>query len=464
MSASVNNNDFAFNEDDFVIGNNGFDINWDALCADIPQMEDGEQVGVSSGSINVGKTNQMTTESTATAPATQGFMLNPSFWKAENLVFLQNGEMVTGTNSQLWAKYEELHTALIGMFESGHATTEAQPMVVDMMNSQYPQPPTNMSMHMQATPYPQAQADAQGKGTFSPLSGYPTPSASSLVTSPTPGPAPLSKATAGKKRKRGTPNPTAGMSLPAYRPNLDLSSAAQAREYLSRFDADEAHKLVILNDDVPQVKGQLQVLAAKAYRALLHPYDGNAITDDRHDAYLQQQNAATAYLQKTLTTPAQLKAAQASCILLIDAAIAIHEHGVSRDRYRKHTTAFDNEHRIDDSYMIALDLTCSQRVEQLIRAVKGNKLVARDVLEQKNLLRFAECPEAYPRRKGQYLRSNTTRQNKVDDRAAEDEAKGILGRKAATKRRAVKKARYVEEDDDEEEEEFEFDEDAPYWE
>lgn len=236
------------------------------------------------------------------------------------------------------------------------------------------------------------------------------------------------------------------MSLPAYQPSLDLNSAAAAREYMSRFDPNEAERLDIPFDDVDTVKANIQVYAAELYDALLHPYDAEADCDDRKAKYLDQQEAAMTGLQKLLSSPTQLKAAKACSILLIDAAIAIHTTGVSSERYRKHDAAARRDLKVDDAYKISTSLICSTRVEAMIDAVKANKLVAKDVLEQKNFLRFAECPEAYLARKFAHLRSNKTRQDKVEMRAAEEEAKGTGARRGG---RGVKRARYAEEDDDE---------------
>lgn len=424
-------------------------------------------------------------------------MPNAAFWGSQDIMQLQTGVWVFGTHQELYGAYEELRSALI---EKWVETSAMADMGSSMAEDRQSTPASNPTPAQPVTPPHQLQheygnlqissktfappghvvpgaqqqvyRDAQTRGKISSWLGYAVPKAQqqgygNLQTpygtfsspgsvipeaqqpsySPTPATASAVTPSTGAKRKRA--NATAAMTLPPYQTSPDLNSAADAREYLSRFDINESTQLNLLGDDFAAVQVNIHTHAAKVYAALLHPYDSTIafVRNDRKQKYLDQQDIALATLQKTLLNPTRLKAAKASSILMVDAAITLHKHGVSRDRLIKHNNAVDKDLKPDDGYKISTSLRCSERVNAIVAAIRANKLVAKDVLEQKNFLRFAESPDSYVARKLMYLRSNNNRQDKVDSWKEEEVARTAVRPARSTAKRG--RARYAENEDEE---------------
>lgn len=377
-------------------------------------------------------------QNAATYPTT------PDFWTTRNTMVRPSGMQISGTNAELWARFEESHGPLIGLYESGQAVFPLAGVASPMNTSadvQYPAPATPQQ---QGYTIPEAQA----------MTPAPTPMADIKQASPTPSRPFTPTQAIGKKRKRRGVSAVPKMTLATYQPNYDLNDSSAAREYLSRFDSDDAKPLNIAGDDVAYVQANLHVYAGKVFDALLHPYEANptALDHDLRAKYTDQMQSATFWLQKNLATPANIKAAKACAILTVDAAVSVNTHGVSAERFSKFNTAVMKNIKPDDAWKMSPSLACSARVDAMVAVIQANKLVAKDVLEQKNQLRFAECPEAYLMRKYHFMRSNNTRQQKADDRAAEDEANGVQGRSARIKRTKMgNKAKYAEDSEDEDE-------------
>ena len=173
----------------------------------------------------------------------------------------------------------------------------------------------------------------------------------------------------------------------------------------------------------------LHAYTAKVYEALTHPSDPtpsqDLVGDNGLAKYTEQQNQAAAALVRHLSTPAGTKSTKACCILLVTQALSVHTDGVSSERFAKHQNAVLRNTKSDAAFRIAVDLKCSERIDAMVEIIKSNKLIARDVVEQKNFQRFCESPEAYLARKFSYMRSNRTRQDKVDKITAAEADKRV---------------------------------------
>ena len=413
------------------------------VMADDPmddQQFDMQQLCEGRSAFQLAAQNDTPAPTPASTTATQSTP-STAFWNAVvSLIIPSTGQEMTAPARELWTNVPELRPVIKGLWAAQQAGAQGAVGGGDAvygasdgasgMGYQYQSPVDQQQMQA----YPGAQ------GMASPQNGYATPNNGYQSPYPTPGlssPASYVPQHLNKKRKRPDAAPVGNFTLPPYNRTPDLDGPSAAREYLSRFDPNDAFFLQIFNDDVGMVQANIHIYAAEAYAALLHPYAPNPPElDDRESRYHGQQEAALMWLEKNLLTPVQIKTAQACAILLVDAAIGIHTNGVSAARMAKHQQADHRGLALDNSFRISPELTCSQRVRAMINAVKANKLVAKDVLEQKSLVRFAECPDAYVTRKFQYLRSNKTRQDKVEERAQADEAMGVSGRRKRARRTA----------------------------
>ena len=208
--------------------------------------------------------------------------------------------------------------------------------------------------------------------------------------------------------------------VPLYTPDADLDTPQKCRDYLAYVDPADVLTLTIPDDDWQDVlQNRKHEFIAQIFAALPHPYAqdppaGIILDEDARTKYYTQQDANTTKVYSVLRTTSQIKAAKALCSILFDAAVYVHEGGVPKEMYDMNQWYVRKERQVDRKYRLDLESICSARLDKIVEGIKVNKLIAVDVLEQKNYHRMARDPEFYLLEKFTYLRSNKTRQEKID--------------------------------------------------
>ena len=257
-----------------------------------------------------------------------------------------------------------------------------------------------------------------------------------------------------KLRSRVIPN-----AAPTYAPDADLDTPQKCRDYLAYPDPATVHSLTFENDDWQGVLyNRKDEFIGAIFAALTHPYAQNpppGITEEAQiTKYHDQQQTQTDKVYALLETPYQIKAAKACCSLLFDAGVYVHETGIPKDVYEGYQRFVGKGLTIDRKYRVDMQAICSARLEKMVEGVKANKLIAVDVLEQKNFHRMARDPDFYLTEKFTYLRSNKTRQQNIDNaneqNKTEEQRGGAMGQnpfaKSSTK---LKRKRDAEESEEE---------------
>ena len=233
-----------------------------------------------------------------------------------------------------------------------------------------------------------------------------------------------------------------------FEPDPDLVDFDACHKYLHKLDPADAQQLDINQDDVLEVKhNRVMEFTGKIYDALTAPYDRNVPVVSNLEGnsggsarkFHHQQVDAEASVRHLLQTPSGRKTAKAYSMLMVNTAISIHEDGVSAERLRRHKAAVFAGRKPDGACRINTMDSCSVRLEKIVMAISANKLIAKDVVDDRNRLRLAEDPEAYLARKFEYFRSNLTRQANKAKRTApadtpETPSKNISKAKRITKR------------------------------
>ena len=233
--------------------------------------------------------------------------------------------------------------------------------------------------------------------------------------------------TSAPKKKPRKMVASAGMNqVPAYTPDNDLDTPQKCRDYLAYIDPADVHHLRFENDDWQNVlMNRKHEFIGGMFEALTHPYSqqppsGITLNQQARENYYRQQDTQLTKVKSQLQTPTQLKAAKALCSLLFDAVVYVHEVGVPKEVLELYQWYALKERQVDRKCRLNLESICSSRLEKIIEAIKANKLIAMDVLEQTNFHRMARDPDFYLLEKFTYLRSNKTRQENIDRHGKED--------------------------------------------
>ena len=364
------------------------------------------------------------------------------FWNAPNQFYDTVGQRHYGTNATLFRDHPAVRSAIWDEF---YNWLGSNPSI---------QPPSSPAA---PNPNPLYQPiEFRGDITIRPTaSGTPAPVArdDSPVQIPT--------TTRKKAFKTEEPlNPVA-----PYVPDPSLNCAAAARSYLAY--PKDTESIEIEGHDWEDVKdNHAQTYIGLIYDALTHPYakdipQGVTLSENTKQRYHEQQAEFETKIQKLLQNPSQIKAAKARRYLVFDAALSIHEVGISKevlDIYRDHTKKGSQPPR---NCRVDITMKCSTRIHNIVKVVSSNKLVGFDLLMGKNHDRLAQNPDVYLADKFGYLRSNKTRQEKADKFNAELEdvqaEKDVMtGMKGKQKVRGGKKRKSVEVESEEEDEGADF--------
>ncbi|KAK3074491.1 hypothetical protein LTR53_003040 [Teratosphaeriaceae sp. CCFEE 6253] len=202
-----------------------------------------------------------------------------------------------------------------------------------------------------------------------------------------------------------------------FRYSGNIRDADHARHSLAHPDPTEFTKLHLAKDDIQVVKGRMHLYARLLYEAIT--VSGNtdmtgivknakSVNEERlkeiEARFVAQQETSLLEVQDLLLTEQQRKHAEANCILAWEAVVRVHETGMPTEDYEG-VKAKPNLSRAK------LDLTtiCSERLEEMIKLTERYKLVALDVMQGRNLVKFAQHPRFYANQKLTSLRSNVRR-------------------------------------------------------
>lgn len=345
------------------------------------------------------------------------------FWNKRATLMLGDGQEVKGTYAELY-RYPEAQKAIWDHYETWKANRPP--------GFRQPQPQRGPPGHQMARVTAASHALNEAIGT--------------TTTAP--------KKTTRKAATSGIMNPP-----PAYAPDPDLDSPQSCRDYLAYVDPNEVHHLQFVNDDWQDVlENKKHEFIGRIFEALAHPHSHNPpagiqLTTEAREKYHKQQDAQIVRVLALMQSVSQLKATKALCSLLFDAAVYVHQVGIPKEIFQSWQWYARKERQVERKYRLDLDSICSVRLEKLIEAVKANKLVAMDVLEQNNFHRMARDPDFYLLEKFTYLRSNKTRQENIDRHNKQDAEAARFGdfmgegrNQAPAKGRKRKRANHDEED------------------
>lgn len=240
-----------------------------------------------------------------------------------------------------------------------------------------------------------------------------------------------------RKRQRATAEDAMSemKAAPAYVPDNDLDTPEKCRNYLAHAGSSNIQSLNIPHDDWKDVaQNRKQEFIGSIFNSLAHGYDPTpstsfTLSDAVMEKYHTQQKELAAKVLARLQSPQQIRRAKALCSLLFDEAVYMHEFGVSQELYAGYEDSFAKNRQVDRKFRLNVEAICSVRLQMVVDLIKSNKLIALDVLEQKNFERIVRDPEFYIQEKFKYLTSNWTRQARTDkfSKQAADEQRDAGG-------------------------------------
>lgn len=259
-------------------------------------------------------------------------------------------------------------------------------------------------------------------------------------------------------------------SKPAPQYVADIGSLTEALQDLHCDYPEHCTVLSILGDDFHTVKNQAHYFARQLFDAIYLP--GGIVpgldTQERKQKYARQQKTNVAKITKEMADPGKHKKVQAACLLAFKVAMDLHNPaiGVPTTVYevaKKWAKAEESDDEMKSVRRPTLDLcTAGARLAKMIKYVGKVKSVAHDVLNAKELQKFAFDPKMYAMMKVIYLKSNGTRQlrtTKLSKIAAKKGKTATKKGKTTTKKGKSVEIENVQEEQEEEQKEEEEDED-----
>ena len=348
------------------------------------------------------------------------------FWNTQRFLNLPNGQVLTKTNYVLFHSYPDLQE-VIGQDLQRWRSPNPFPQV---MNSR---PVYGYQGHQRDNDSDDGDSDT----TYEPQVRKAEPAKQS----------PVKKATRARSRVRvQAAEAASNTTLDPFTPDASLDSPSACREYLAYLDPADTETPTIANDDWKDVKEhRIQEFVGQFFDVLPQehgagPPEGVRLAEEKMTKYHEQQDGGLLKIKNLLQTASQIKGAKARCYLLFDAVVAFHERGVPKELYDKHQWYLQVNRKPDRTCRLDFDTICSARMLKVAEVIKANKLVALDVLQGKNLDRFAQDPKLYLIGKFEYLKSNTKRQ---------DQANRLKATKRARKDEDLGETEATEDDEDE---------------
>ncbi|KAI6840965.1 hypothetical protein KC340_g2584 [Hortaea werneckii] len=208
----------------------------------------------------------------------------------------------------------------------------------------------------------------------------------------------------------------------------DIGGFAAAHGVLEGRDPSHCTKLDIPDDDFETIKSStaLHHWAEKFYKALQTPgitVGGPPITAVMQERFAGQQVTGFKQTQEKMQSEGERKRARANCILAVEAAVFVHEHGIESKMFEtaKKGKKSDRQNQVD------FESKCSERLEKMVVAVRDYSRIKVDLVDGKGMAKFAINPDHYAFTKLSMSASNIIRQMGIDKvrQAAEDlEKKG----------------------------------------
>ena len=175
------------------------------------------------------------------------------------------------------------------------------------------------------------------------------------------------------------------------------------------------------------------------FDALLAPpvQPPNHWDDEKKDKYRTSQLNAFARCSNAMLTDEDQSDASARCRLVVHDAIKLHENGLLiNELTREARASFIQDGPINKkgdptrfktgaSLLLDVGITCSERINKIIEAVRKNKIVAEDVLDGFKTLDIVRCPTAF-------LDCKITNFTGNSGKHADEKAGGDLRRKKET--------------------------------
>ncbi|SMR58780.1 unnamed protein product [Zymoseptoria tritici ST99CH_1E4] len=200
----------------------------------------------------------------------------------------------------------------------------------------------------------------------------------------------------------------------------------------------------VKQDDVEEVEADLVKWSKRLFRALLHtPASTNdKLKGNQQAFYMDGQDNASIAIHNQMRSKELCELVEARVVATVGAAIAVHKTGIPR------RVSLERGSR-RSGLAPELGITCSERLERMIKAVQDNKAIAKDVVDG-DFEKLVHSPNACLKQKIGNSKNNATKKRTLD--AAIGKAKKMDAEVAgdtdshgaAKKRRAVSSTNSVD--------------------
>ncbi|KAI6910786.1 hypothetical protein KC318_g2811 [Hortaea werneckii] len=338
------------------------------------------------------------------------------FWTMPAEMTLSSGVVVSGTYHELYVSHRELQGAILEIYNRFNNLEALDPTLAGAWSHAGTAPAVDPSavtgmegngQNLSAVPGSSGQQEAQADGMeFTMTSNQPT-TQQPAVPAPDSDRQPVEDA------------------VPYV---ADIGGFAAAHSVLEGRDPSHCTKLDIPGDDFETIKSSaaLHHWAGRFYKALQTPgitVGSPPITAVMQERFAGQQVTGFKQTQEKMESEGERKRARANCILAVEAAIFVHEHGIESKMFEtaKKGKKSDRQNQVD------FESKCSERLEKMVVAVRDYSRIKVDLVDGKGMAKFAINPDYYAFTKLSMSASNIIRQMGIDKvrQAAEDlEKKG----------------------------------------
>ncbi|KAI7369131.1 hypothetical protein KC354_g2145 [Hortaea werneckii] len=309
------------------------------------------------------------------------------FWTMPAEMTLSSGVVVSGTYHELYVSHRELQGAILEIYNRFNNLEALE---------------RGRMQNLSAVPGSSGQQEAQAEGMeFTMTSNQPT-TQQPAVPAPDSDRQPVEDA------------------VPYV---ADIGGFAAAHGVLEGRDPSHCTKLDIPNDDFETIKSStaLHHWAENFYKALQTPgisVGSPPITAVMQERFAGQQVTGFKQTQEKMESEGERKRARANCILAVEAAVFVHEHGIESKMFEtaKKGKKSDRQNQVD------FESKCSERLEKMVVAVRDYSRIKVDLVDGKGMAKFAINPGYYAFTKLSMSASNIIRQMGIDKvrQAAED--------------------------------------------
>ncbi|GAB1735877.1 hypothetical protein NU219Hw_g5213t1 [Hortaea werneckii] len=354
------------------------------------------------------------------------------FWTMPAEMATASGVVVSGTYHELYVQHPELQGAIFEIYNRFNNLEVGDPVFAGAWSNAGSVPTVDPSA------VNSVQTDGQGSrvvpGTGQQQGGE-TEGMEFTMTSDQPTsqqpavPAPTSNGSATEQPAVLAPSSSDRQPVEGAVPYVaDIDGFTAAHGVLEGRDPSHCTKLNIADDDFETIKSSkaLHHWAGRFYEALQTPgiTVGSApITDIMQERFAGQQVTGFKQTQEKMESEGQRKRARANCILAVEAAIFVHEHGIESKMFE---TAKKGK-RSDRQNQVDFESKCSERLGKMVVGVRDYSRIKVDLVDGKGMAKFAINPDYYAFTKLSMSASNIIRQmgiEKVRQAAENMEKKG----------------------------------------